>query len=386
MILHVDMDAFFASVEEATNPALRGLPIVVAGAAKRSVITTASYEARKYGVKTGMTVIEGLRLCPSLKIVVANFKKYESTSVEIMNILKQYGPLEVYSIDEAFIDIGDRDPEKVTMQFKQEIWNMFNLTCSVGAAKNKTLAKLASGLKKPNGFFCIHDLSQISHLPISEICGIGKKTYRKLVLEGILTIEDLLKAPIHIIKNIMGINGIRIVYVLKGELKEHVNTYEEGSKSIGHSMTFEKDLFHKEEIDRALFQLAEKVAYRLRKKQLLGRHVSVIVRYNDFYTFSLEHRQYAPISEEKEIFNISKNMVYKAKLTKPVRLFGISVSDLLPNRQCKLFEDLRGSKTLETIDKIREKWGFNAITWGCVKDKYRHNPPISPAWRPDKAC
>lgn len=385
MILHVDMDAFFASIEQAVNPKLKGLPIAVAGAKKRSVITTASYEARKYGVKTGMTIVQGLKLCPTLRIVVANFKKYEATSIEIMNILKFYGDVEVYSVDEAFVEIGNENPEAVTNCFKSKIKEKFNITCSVGAARNKTLAKLASGLKKPDGFFLIKDVSEISHLPVSEICGIGKKIACKLALSGIITIGDFMKAPLHKIKEVMGINGVRLFYVLKGEINEHVNPYTEKPKSIGNSMTFDRDLFYKEEIYKALFQLAEKVGFRLRNEGLEARHISLIVRYKDFQTFSMAHKQLMPIFEEKEIFQIVKFLIDKIELVKPVRLLGISASDLYPAIQKKIFDN-KIEECYRIIDKIREKWGFDSITWGIVHQKYSHNKPISPAWRPNRIC
>ena len=385
MILHVDMDAFFASVEQATNPALKGLPVAVVGAKKRTVITTASYEARKYGVKTGMTIEEGLKLCPNLKIVVANFKKYEATSVEIMEILKRYGIVEIYSVDEAFIDIGNQNPLKIVLDFKREIMKKFCITCSVGVGENKLLAKLASGLKKPDGFFWIKNISDIYDLSVSEICGIGKKTARKLSLAGIKNIEDFINAPFYKIKQIMGINGIRILYLLKRELKDYVKSYEDKPKSIGNSMTFDRDLFHKEEIYKAVFQLAEKVGYRLRKEALEAKHLNLIIRYKDFYTFSLDHTQHIAFNEEKEIFSIAKKLIDSITLEKPVRLLGILVSHLVPCIQKKLFVNKR-EDCYRVIDKIREKWGFEVITWGIVKDKYFHNKPISPAWRPNKIC
>jgi len=385
MILHVDMDAFFASVEQATNPSLKGLPVAVAGAKKRSVITTASYEARKYGVKTGMTVAEGLKLCPVLKIVVANFKKYEATSREIMEILKKYGELEVYSVDEAFLDIGRANHKEVAIAFKKEIRDNFNITCSVGGAENKVLAKLASGLKKPDGFFIVNDVKDVYEVSVSEICGIGKKTVRKLALLGIITIGDFMNASLHKIKSVMGIHGVRLFYTLKGEIKDYVNPDPDRPKSIGNSMTFDRDLFHKAEIEKALFQLAEKVAFRLRREMLEARHVSLIVRYKDFETFSLQHSQAMPIYDEKEIFSIVKKLISSIELVKPVRLLGISVSDLAPAIQQRLF-DKNLYERYKVIDMIRERWGFNAITWGIVKDKYPHNKPISPSWKPDKIC
>jgi DNA polymerase-4 len=291
MIIHVDMDAFFASIEQASNPNLKGLPVVVAGAKKRTVITTASYEARKYGVKTGMTVEQAIKLCPNLKIVIANFKKYEATSSEIMEILKCYGTVEIYSVDEAFIDIDRNDPFKITESFKREIRKRFDITCSVGVGYNKLIAKLASGLRKPDGFFWIKDISQLYNIPVSEICGIGKRTARKLAVAGIVTIKDFVNAPFFKIKRIMGIHGIRILNLLTGNIKDHVKPFEDRPKSIGNSMTFDRDLFHKEEIYIALFQLAEKVGYRLRMEFLEAKHLSLIIRYKDFHTFSLEYKQ-----------------------------------------------------------------------------------------------
>lgn len=383
MILHIDMDAFFASVEQASNPALKGKPIAVAGSAKRSVIVTSSYEARRFGVKTGMITAEAKKLCPHLIIVVANFEKYASTSKKIMEIFKKHGVTEVFSVDEAFIDIGNKDPLKTATEIKAEIKERFDITCSVGAGINKDIAKLASGINKPDGYFQVTSFDDIKDISIKEICGIGRKNFKKLRLASINTIGDFVNAKDELLRGIMGIHGIRLKLALKGELTDSVTPEPSVPKSVSNSMTLPHDIWHKGEIELALFQLSEKVGFRLRQNNLWGRRVSLYVRYKDFESFSLDKRYYDYTNDELEIFNRVKELLQDVPLVKPVRLFGVAVSDLAPAVQGKLFND-SNLRRIEAIDKIRQRWGYNAITWGLLAERFHHKPPISPAWRPEK--
>ncbi len=383
MILHIDMDAFFASVEQASNPKLKGVPIAVAASKNRSVIVTSSYEARRFGVKTGMTVPEGKRLCPSLVIVVANFEKYASTSAKIMDIFKKHGVTEVFSVDEAFIDIGDQDPVAVSSQIKDEIKKRFGITCSVGVGINKDIAKLASGIKKPDGYFQVTSFNDIKHLSIKEVCGIGRKNYKKLRLASIENLEDFVNAKDEVLKKIMGIHGIRLKLALKGEISDRVNPEPPTPKSVSNSMTLPHDVWHKGEIEVALMQLCEKVGFRLRCNNLWGRKVVLYVRYNDFESFGLEKRYYQYTNDDVEIFRRTTALLEEVRLTKPVRLFSVAVTELAPAKQATLFDEEK-TKRMKAIDIIKQRWGVDAITWGILVNKYNHKPPISPAWRPEK--
>ncbi|GAB4437831.1 MAG: DNA polymerase IV [bacterium] len=383
MILHIDMDAFFASVEQASNPELRGRPIAVAGSAKRAVIITSSYEARRFGVKTGMMVWEAKKACPHIQIVVANFEKYASTSREIMNIFRKYGVTEAFSVDEAFIDIGNQDPFLTARSIKEEIRKRFNITCSVGVGVNKDIAKLVSGINKPDGYFHVTSLDDIKDLSIKEICGIGRKNFKKLRLLAINTIEEFVNTRDEVLRNTMGIHGIRLKLALKGELTDTVNPEPVTPKSVSNSMTLPHDVWHKGEVELALFQLCEKVGFRLRRNNLWGRRVALYVRYKDFESFSLDRKYYDYTNDEIEIFERVKSLLEDIKLTKPIRLFGVTVTDLASATQATLFDNER-LRRIEALDKIRERWGYGAITWGMLANKFNHKPPISPAWRPEK--
>ncbi|MCX7991222.1 MAG: DNA polymerase IV [Proteobacteria bacterium] len=383
MILHIDMDAFFASVEQASNPRLKNQPVAVASSEKRGVIITSSYEARKYGVKTGFTIFEAQRVCPHIKIVPANFEKYVSTSKKIIEIFKKQGITEVFSIDEAFIDIGDKNPLIVSDQIKKDIKKNFSITCSVGVGVNKDIAKLASGINKPDGFYWVKSFDQIKDIPIKEVCGIGKKISGKLALISVKTINDFVNIKNEVLRSIMGIGGIRLKMALLGELFEKVNPESVIPKSVSNSMTLPQNIWKKEDIDIALFQLSEKVAYRLRKQGLGGKRIGVYVRFGDFTSISIDRRYYEYTSDEQEIFKRAKNIINNLALNKPIRLLGISVTELSPAVQIQIFNENKKER-IEAIDRIRERWGFSAITWGVLAKRFKHKPPISPAWRPEK--
>jgi DNA polymerase IV len=216
IILHLDMNAFFASVEQQANPGLRGKPIAVIGSNGRTVITTASYEARKFGVKTGMAIWEARRQCPQIILVVGDNCKYTYTSSRIFKMMLDYTPLvEVFSIDEAFLDVTHSlkifgSPERIAYLLKARIKQSFGLTCSIGIGPNKLLAKLASDMKKPDGLTIIRPdevLQVIDPLPIKDLCGIGSRTERHLNLLGIKTCGDLGRFPVDILKRKFGVTG-----------------------------------------------------------------------------------------------------------------------------------------------------------------------------------
>lgn len=218
-ILHIDMNAFFAAVEQQSDPALRDKPVAVIGSGARTIITTCSYEARAFGVKTGMTVYEAKRLCPTLIMVVGNNRKYTDTSTGIINIFRDYTPLvEVFSIDEAFLDVSGclkifGSAIRISMLIKACIYQKYGLTCSVGIAPNKLLAKLASDMQKPDGLTIIapDKISEtLEELPIEELCGIGSKTQQKLNMLGITTCGQLGRFPVKTLKKRFGIIGERL--------------------------------------------------------------------------------------------------------------------------------------------------------------------------------
>ena len=260
-VMHIDMNSFFASVEQAANPNLKGKPVVVTGSQQRTVILTASYEARAFGVKTGMMLFEARRLCPEVIMVPADNRKYTHTSTQIMRMMHDYTPLvEVFSIDEAWIDVTGSlrlfgGAENIAYQLKSRIRQHFDITCSIGVAPNKLLAKLASEMKKPDGLTTIRP-EQISrtleHLPIKELCGVGRKMERHLNLMSIYTCGELARCDEGRLTRKFGIIGTRLKQMGQGIDDSPVIPAEEADevKSVGHSMTLKRDITSRTEILR----------------------------------------------------------------------------------------------------------------------------------------
>ena len=340
IILHIDMNAFFASVEQQANPALRGKPIAVIGAGGRTVITTASYEARRYGVKTGMAIWEARRQCPHIILVVGDNRKYTYTSSRIFRMMLDYTPLvEVFSIDEAFLDVTHslrifRTPERIVYLLKARIRQSFGLTFSVGIAPNKLLAKLASEMKKPDGLTVIRpeDVSRVMDpLPIKDLCGIGSRMERRLNLLGIKTCGDLGRFPVDILKRKFGVIGQRLHEMGLGMDDSPVVPAGEQDrvKSVGHSMTLQRDISRRQDILKYLLQLSEMVGRRARRYGVSGKTVSLYVRYADFYSSFGKHQTLAaPISQSDDIYKAAIDILDTVELQQPVRLLGVRLSNL----------------------------------------------------------
>ncbi len=396
VILHIDMDAFFASVEQAVNPSLKGKPIAVIGSGERTVITTASYEARKYGVKTGMTKWEGKRACPNLILVVGNNRKYTYTSAGIINILKTYTPLvEVYSIDEAFLDISGSlalfgGTEAIARKIKAQIYQKFGLTSSIGIAPNKLLAKLVSGLNKPDGLTILRaeDVSRLlENLAVNEITGIGKKTAKKLAECGILTCGQLARFPVKSLKKRFGIIGEYLHQMALGIDNSPVISEEQADdiKSIGHSRTLDENTSDREEIKRHILRLSEMVGRRARRYHYTGHTVTLTLRYSDFTTISSQHSISKYINHGHDIYHVASQIFEKIKLKQPVRLVGVCLSGLERDKlQLELFESWQKEiKAVEAMDEINDRYGEFTITYGRLLHCQKHSRIISPSYRPD---
>jgi DNA polymerase IV len=395
-ILHIDMNAFFASVEQQSNPELRGKPIVVIGAAKRTVITTCSYEARAFGVKTGMNTWEARNKCPHLIFVVGNNRKYTYTSKQIINIMREYTPLvEVFSIDEAFLDVTGclslfGSPEEISRRIKERIREQFGLTCSIGIAPNKLLAKLASDMQKPDGLTVIgpQDVSRVlERLPITDLCGIGAKMRQQLAKFGIRTCGELGRFPVQVLKRQFGVTGERLHYMGLGVDDAPVVPEEEAEevKSVGHSTTLEQDISERQEILMHLLQLSEMVGRRARKYQVAGKTVTLTVRYPDFTTFSRQLSRGDYTSNSDEIYQSAAKLLDTIELAQPVRLLGVKISNLRTNlEQLPLFPAERKKALLASaMDEVNNKFGESAVTFGSLLGKDGGAKVISPAWRPE---
>jgi DNA polymerase-4 len=294
IVMHLDMNAFFASVEQAANPELQGRPIAVTGSGHRTIITTASYEARKFGVKTGMAVWEAKRHCPQLILVVGDNRKYTYTSSRIMEMIQEYTPeVEIFSIDEAFMDITHSltmfdTPERIAYLLKARIMESFGITCSIGIAPNKLLAKLASDMQKPDGLTVIkpENVARVmERLPIQELCGIGKKMQRHLNMMSIYTCGELGRCDEARLTRKFGIIGKRLKQMGQGLDDSPVIPVgqEDDVKSVGHSMTLDRDIDRREDILRFLLQLSEMVGRRARRYGVAGRTVSLYAVCGLFY-------------------------------------------------------------------------------------------------------
>jgi DNA polymerase-4 len=398
-ILHIDMNAFFASVEQSMNPALREKPIAVIGSAHRTVITTSSYEARKCGVKTGMAVWEAKRCCPELVLVVGNNRRYTHTSSEIMKLLFDYTPLvEVCSIDEAFMDVTGclrlfGSAENIAYLLKARIRNRFGITCSIGIAPNKLLAKLASDMKKPDGLTIIRaeETSRVlEKLPITDLCGVGRRMERHLRLLGITTCGELGRFPVEILKKKFGIVGEYLQRMGKGLDDSPVQPPQDAEpvKSVGHSMTLERDIETREEILRYLLQLSEMVGRRARRYRVTGKTVSLYVRYADFDTsFGKQQTQGDYISLSEDIYRAAVRILDSVTMEQPVRLLGVRLSNLRHREeQLPLFIDEK-IKVFATraMDEVNNRYGDFTVTFGALLSAAgkKGSFVISPAWRPE---
>lgn len=398
VILHVDMNAFFASVEQQADPALRGKPIAVVGSSHRTVITTSSYEARAFGVKTGMAPWEARRCCPGLIFVVGDNRKYCHTSRRIMEMMLDYTPeVEVFSIDEAFMDVTGSltylydTPERIAYLLKARIRHAFGITCSVGIAPNKLLAKLASDMHKPDGLTVIRpeDVTRVMDgLPIKDLCGVGRKMERHLNMMSIYTCGELGRCDEARLTRRFGVIGRRLKEMGQGIDNSPVVPHgeEDEVKSVGHSMTLTRDVSVREDILRYLLQLAEMVGRRARRYGVSGRTVHMYVRYADFFSsFGKQETLKGYISSSGDIYQAVLAILDTVELEQPVRLLGVKLSGLRHHsEQLALFPDeRRHNELVRSMDSINDRFGEFTVTYGSLlrnRDKGSH--VISPAWRP----
>jgi len=377
IILHIDMDAFFISVEQRDNLALRGKPAAVCGSLSRSVVTSATYEARPYGIRAGMPTQEAKRRCPQLILVEGNHSKYTETAARIFSILKEYTPLvEITSIDEAYLDITQsmllyKSSFHNAQLIKNQIREREQLTCSIGVAPNKLLAKLGSRLKKPDGLVVIRKEEveeTLKDLPVSKLNGIGPKLGEALNLMGISTCGQLGKFPVSVLSKRFGVIGERLHEMGLGWDDSPVLPFdeEEDAKSISHSVTLEKDTSDPDILKKVLLQLSEKVSRRMRREGFFGKRIAITVRYSDFFTFSKQKTLSKWMNNGNEIFKLASEIFESIPHPKPIRLLGVGVS-LLKKEWCQLdlFEKReKKDNLLKAMDRVNERFGDWTLTWG----------------------
>lgn len=396
IILHIDMNAFFASVEQQANPELKGKPVAVIGRG-RTVVTTASYEARAFGVKTGMNSWQARQACPQIIFVIGDNRKYTHTSSAIMKILGDYTPLvEVFSIDEAWLDISGSlalfgSAENIAGLIKARIKHRFGLTCSIGIAPNKLLAKLASDMQKPDGLTIIRpdEVPRIlEHLPVGELCGIGRKTEQQLLMMGIRSCGELGRYPLQRLTRTFGIIGQQLRQMGQGIDDSPVVPVENQQevKSVGHSMTLERDISSRRDIEKYLLQLAEMVGRRARRYNVAGKTVHLTVRYSDFTTTGRQQSRKMHTNSSEEIFREAITILESMEIRQPIRLLGVRITNLCYQRQqLPLFaKERRKNLATAAMDAINDRYGSFAVTYGSLLDNGdKGSFVISPAWRPD---
>ena len=375
-IMHVDMDAFYASVEILDNPDLKGLPVIVGGRSARGVVSTCSYEARKFGVHSAMPLFEARRLCPHGVYLPVRPHRYAEMSGKIMAIFRETSPLvEQLSIDEAFLDLTGMErlggAETIAHQVQDRIQEELKLSASVGLAPNKFLAKLASDMDKPHGFVKItpgEAEAMLAPMPVTKIFGIGRSAEDKLKQFGIEKIGQLASADVTILRKVFGINAEQVKRLALG-LDDRPVVNEEEAKSIGKENTFDYDLTDFESCRDEVLDLSGQVGWRLRRENLAGHTVTLKVKFADFHTITRSSTGDRLIAWDEEIFSLAEQMLRKINVKPGVRLLGVSVSSLFrPEDEPVLgfAEDERMQRRNRAIDSLKSKFGENIIKRGIV--------------------
>lgn len=391
MILHVDMDAFYASVEERDRPELKGKPVIVGGTpSQRGVVAAASYEARKFGVHSAMPSATAYRLCPQAIVLPCRLDYYAEVSHQIRDIFHRFTPLvEPLSLDEAFLDVTGSEglfgpSESIGRQIKEAIRHEVNLIASVGVAPNKFLAKIASDLNKPDGFTVVHPQAIqefLDPLPVERLWGVGRQTSKVFHGLGVRTIGQLRLLSPAVLKGQFGSQGEHLWNLAHG-LDSRPVVPDREAKSISHETTFVQDIDDPEILRAWLLELTEQVARRLRRHELRGHTVEIKVRFADFRTITRSRKLPVPSSGTQELWETA-NELLSARLPAdrlPVRLLGMGVSDIDRSgiRQGQLFdEDVRGRHDrLDAIgDELRERFGSEALRRGsALEHQARHRP------------
>jgi DNA polymerase-4 len=398
IIFHIDLNAFFAAVEQQVNPHLRGKPVLVgARPGGRGVVCTASYEAREYGVKTGMSIREAQQLCPKGIYLAVDPGKYMYTSQELFWMFQEYTPLvEIFSVDEAFLDVTETHSrfsgvESLAKRIKERIQKRFGLSCSVGIGPNKLIAKLASDLEKPDGLVWIRREeipSLFERLPVTALCGIGDKMAKHLAKLGIETCGDLGRTSEDLLTGKFGIIGWQLREMGRGNASNKVLPYhhEEEVKSMGHSVTLPRDIRERKDIDRVILQLSEQVGRRLRKGSYQGRTVALTLRYTNFNTFSRHRTFQRHMDDGYIIYQAGVEILKTLRIQMAIRLVGLSVSQLIESDQLPLFPEERKSMDLQrAVDQVNDRYGEFTLRRASLMTRVYFPGVVPPSWRPHRS-
>jgi DNA polymerase-4 len=398
-IIHLDLDAFYASVEMLDNPEIAGKPVIVGGGGKRGVVTAASYEARKFGVHSAQPVATARRLCPDGVFLPVRMGRYKEMSDRVFEIFRRFSPLvEALSIDEAFLDVTGTErlfggALEVARKIKEVVASETGLTVSAGVAASKFVAKIASDMNKPDGLTVVprgKEKEFLGPLPVGKMLGVGKVTETALHRMGVKTIGDLASVPAENLKKRFGKHGLHLHRLANGIDDREVEPEHE-VKSIGHEDTYDEDIRDREAIGKELLSLAHRVSSRLRRKGFRGRTVTLKVKYHDFTQVTRAATLPSPTDDGATIYRTVIPLLKKTEAgRRPVRLLGISVSHFGEKRfpreewgQIPLFgqrpeprppssrgttarDPARTAKLNEAVDRIREKYGERGIRPGTL--------------------
>ena len=372
-ILHVDLDAFFAAVEQRDRPELRGKPVVVGvgGRSDRGVVSAASYEARTFGIHSAMPLRTAARLCPSAVFVPVDGRKYGAVSKQVMEILRRYTPaVEQISIDEAFLDVAGSEalhgtPTEMARSIKSAVHDELQLRVSVGVATTKLVAKVASDLEKPDGLVVVAagtEAGFLAPLPISRLWGVGAKTASILAEFGVRTVGDLAALPDDLLARRFGRQGPLLAQRARGIDASPVSAGDP-ARSVSHEHTFDVDTADQEVLERTLLALSEGVASRLRAGGVKARTIAVKVRDSSFHTISRQRTLAEPTDQTEDVFAAALELARPQLKGVRVRLLGVGASQLGHGEQMGLFaaEDERRRKATEAADAIRKRYGSQAI-------------------------
>jgi DNA polymerase-4 len=383
-IIHLDMDAFYPAVEVLDNPELKGKPVIVGGSKQRGVVSSASYEARKFGVHSAQPMVTAMRLCPNAIVMPVRMSRYKEVSEQVFEIFDLFTPLvEPLSIDEAFLDVTAStrlfgSPIEIAKKIKQMVVEKTGLTISAGVAPSKFVAKIASDLEKPDGLTVVPaDMVRefLDPLPIKKMWGVGKVTQQTLSRLSIQTFKDLSQVPVEVLQKKFGKHGSHMHQLSMGIDDRDVVTDHE-VKSIGHEETFSEDILRVDLAKKELLFLADRVARRMRRHGVEGKTITLKVKYHDFVRITRSVTRHKYTNDSADIYsNICSLLEKTAVGKKPVRLLGISLSNLADigsGRQLSLFShyesDEKRRELNRTLDSVFDKFGGKGIRPGSLID------------------
>jgi len=370
MIAHFDLDSFFVSVEILKDPSLKGKPVIVGGHNERGIVTTCTYEARKFGVHSAMPMKTAMRLCPQAIVVPGNYSEYSRYSKWVTNIIASKAPLfEKASVDEFYIDLHGMEkffhPLKWTIELRELIMNETGLPISFGIAKNKMVAKMATNEAKPNGFLQVplgKEKEFLAPLEVNKIPGIGEQTNKILQFHQIKFIRDIHNTTAENLEKILGKWGNELWYKAQGTYESTIKEYHE-PKSISKENTFEESISDIDFLMSEIVRMTEKICFELRKEEKVAGCVTIKLRYPNFETTSRQ-TSIPYTSADDEIIPVAKTIFHKLyKKGKPVRLLGVKLSDFNNNAlQTNLFHDSEKKNVLyKTLDEVKNRFGKGSV-------------------------